>query len=56
MFTQFGETPLVVVRSFAGGAVLAPVADEAMPDAYERGGPYVAFGTVAGFLTSFVLT
>lgn len=54
-FAQFGETPLAAVRAFAGGAVLAAVADEVMPDAYEGGGPYVAFGTVLGFLTTFAL-
>ena len=55
-FTRFGETPLAAVRAFAGDAVLASVADELMPDAYEGGGPYVAFATVAGFLTTFALT
>ncbi|MFC4450024.1 ZIP family metal transporter [Halorussus aquaticus] len=56
VFAKFGKTPLAAVRAFAGGSVLASVADEVMPDAYEAGGPYVAFGTVAGFLTTFVLT
>ncbi|HEX7255765.1 MAG TPA: hypothetical protein VF236_07540 [Gaiellaceae bacterium] len=41
--------------AFAGGAVLASLADTLMPEAYREGGPYVAFATVAGFLLSFLL-
>ncbi len=41
--------------AFAGGAVLAAIADTLVPEAYREGGPYVAFATVAGFLLSFVL-
>jgi ZIP family zinc transporter len=41
--------------AFAGGAVLASLADTLMPEAYREGGPFVAFGTVAGFLLSFAL-
>lgn len=41
--------------AFAGGAVLASLADTLMPEAYEQGGPTVALSTAAGFLLSFVL-
>jgi zinc transporter, ZIP family len=49
------EEPLSVLLSFAGGAVLASLADTLMPDAYREGGPLVAFATAAGFLLSFLL-
>ena len=51
-----GEGPLAALLAFAGGAVLASLATTLMPDAYERGGPFVAFATAAGFLLSFVLS
>ncbi|GAA4964351.1 ZIP family metal transporter [Actinoplanes utahensis] len=41
--------------AFAGGAVLASLADTLMPEAYEKGGPLVALSTTAGFVLSFVL-
>jgi ZIP family zinc transporter len=50
-----GET-LSVILAFAGGAVLASLADTLMPDAYSKGGPFVAFATVGGFLASFLLS
>jgi len=50
-----GEEPLSVLLSFAGGAVLASLADTLMPDAYREGGPLVAFATVAGFLLTFLI-
>jgi zinc transporter, ZIP family len=50
------EEPLAVLLSFAGGAVLASLADTLMPDAYREGGPLVAFATAAGFLLSFLLS
>jgi len=48
--------PLAVLLSFAGGAVLASLADTLMPDAYREGGPLVAFATAAGFLLSFLIS
>jgi ZIP family zinc transporter len=42
--------------AFAGGAVLAAVADTLLPQAYRQAGPFVAFATVAGFLASFLLS
>ena len=50
-----GEGPLAVLLSFAGGAVLASLADTLMPDAYREGGAWVAFATAAGFLLSFLI-
>ena len=41
--------------SFAGGAVLAALADTLMPEAFERGRPLNAFATAAGFYVSFAL-
>jgi ZIP family zinc transporter len=41
---------------FAGGAVLASLADTLMPEAYKEGGSWVALATAAGFLVSFLLS
>jgi zinc transporter, ZIP family len=49
------EGPLAMLLSFAGGAVLASLADTLMPDAYREGGKWVAFATAAGFLLSFLI-
>jgi ZIP family zinc transporter len=56
LLSGIGEGPLSVLKAFAGGAVLASVADTLMPDAYRQGGPFVAFATAVGFLLSFVLS
>jgi zinc transporter, ZIP family len=50
------EGPLAVLLSFAGGAVLASLADTLMPDAYREGGAWVALATTAGFLLSFLIS
>ncbi|HYN96120.1 MAG TPA: ZIP family zinc transporter [Pilimelia sp.] len=42
--------------AFAAGAVVASLADTLMPEAYEKGGPYSALATAAGFLLSYVLS
>ena len=47
---------LSVLLSFAGGAVLASLADTLMPEAFEHGKPWNAFATGAGFFLSFVLS
>ena len=50
---------IAILLGFAGGAVLAALAALAsfvLPEAFEHGGPYVAFSTVAGFFLSFVLS
>ena len=41
---------------FAAGAVLASLADTLMPQAYEEGGPWVAWFTALGFLLSFLIS
>ncbi|HWG55678.1 MAG TPA: hypothetical protein VNT58_04060 [Gaiellaceae bacterium] len=46
---------LAVMLGFAGGAVLATLANTVFPEAFEHGGPYVAFATVVGFLVSYVI-
>jgi ZIP family zinc transporter len=46
---------LSVLLAFAGGAVLASLADTLMPDAYREGGALVAFATAAGFFLSFMI-
>ena len=46
---------LAFLLSFAGGAVLASLADTLMPEAFEHGRPLNAFSTAAGFFLSFVL-
>ena len=46
---------LAVALGFAGGAVLASLADTLMPEAFEHGRPLNAFATAAGFFLSFVL-
>ena len=49
-----GET-LALLLAFAGGAVLASLADTLMPEAFVKGKPLNAFATAAGFFVSFVL-
>lgn len=55
LFAGLSDATLAFVRAFAGGAILASLADELMPDAYRNGGPVVAFATAAGFFLSFFL-
>ena len=50
-----GDTTLAVALAFAGGAVIASLADTLMPEAFEHGRPLNAFATAAGFFVSFVL-
>lgn len=46
---------LAVALGFAGGAVLASLADTLMPEAFAEGRPFNAFATAAGFFLSYVL-
>ena len=55
LFSGVSATVLALVRATGGGAVLASLAIEIMPDAYEGGGPAVAFATAAGFIVTFML-
>ena len=49
------DDTLAVALAFAGGAVVASLADTLMPEAFEHGRPFNAFATAAGFFVSFVL-
>jgi len=49
------DATLSIALGFAGGAVLASLADTLMPEAFERGKPFTAFACAAGFFLSFVL-
>ena len=49
------DETLSLALGFAGGAVLASLADTLMPEAFEHGRPWNAFATAAGFFLSFVL-
>jgi zinc transporter, ZIP family len=49
------DSVLAVALGFAGGAVLASLADTLMPEAFQQGGALIAFATAAGFFVSFVL-
>lgn len=46
---------LALLLGFAGGAVLASLANTVLPEAFKQGGPWVAFATVAGFLVSYIV-
>lgn len=46
---------LAFALAFAGGAVLASLADTLMPEAFEHGRPFNAMSTALGFLLAFVL-
>lgn len=49
------ESALAFPLAFAGGAVLASLADTLMPEAFEHGRPLNSFATAVGFFVSFVL-
>ena len=49
------EHILAVCLAFAGGAVLASLADTLMPEAFEHGKPWNSFATAGGFFVSFML-
>jgi ZIP family zinc transporter len=53
--SSVSEEVLAFPLAFAGGAVLASLADTLMPEAFEHGRPWNAFATGAGFFLSFVL-
>ncbi len=56
VFAQFPEEHLAFPLAFAGGAVLASLADTLMPEAFEHGRPLNSMATAAGFLVSFILS
>lgn len=55
LFPEDPET-VSIPLAFAGGAVIASLADTLMPEAFKGGGPLVAFATVAGFFVSYLLS
>ena len=55
IFSGVSETSLSFAMAFAGGAVLASLADTLMPEAFEHGRPFNSFATAAGFFVAFVL-
>ena len=56
VFAQFSEESLAFPLAFAGGAVLASLADTLMPEAFEHGRPLNSMATAVGFLLSFILS
>ena len=56
VFVLLPEKHLAFPLAFAGGAVLASLADTLMPEAFEHGRPLNSMATAAGFLVSFVLS
>ena len=53
---NISELFLSLAESIAGGAILAMLASTMMPEAYELGGAFVAFSTIAGFLFGFLIS
>lgn len=49
-------TSIVFVEAFAGGGVMAMVAQTMLPHAFEEGGAPVGIASIAGFLAAFVFT
>ena len=56
VFARLPEEHLAFPLAFAGGAVLASLADTLMSEAFEHGRPLNSMATAAGFLVSFVLS
>lgn len=55
LFGDVAQRTLALVKAFAAGSVLAAIADEILPKAYDEGGPLVAIATTAGFFLTFLL-
>ena len=49
------DETLSFILAFAGGAVLAALADTVMSEAFEHGRPWNSFATAAGFLLALIL-
>ena len=52
---SFPRSLIFAVEAFAGGAILASLAGEIYPDAYEEAGPKITLATSIGFLGTFLL-
>lgn len=46
---------IAAIEAFAASAILASLAGEIYPDAYEEAGPYITLATSVGFLGTFLL-
>lgn len=46
---------IATIQAFAGGAVLAVLSTSMLPEAFDEGGPNIAFASAAGFAVAFVL-
>ncbi|MDQ4144028.1 MAG: zinc permease [Actinomycetota bacterium] len=55
VFSNVTDATLAFALAFAGGAVLASLADTLMPEAFVHGRPLNSFATAAGFFVGFVL-
>ena len=55
LLDSLSDRALSTTLAFAGGAVLASLANTVFPEAYKDGGPAVAMATVIGFLAAFLL-
>lgn len=55
VFSGVDEQLFALVHAFAGGSILAAIADEILPEAYDEGGPVIALATTAGFFLTFLL-
>lgn len=55
IFSGVGKSTLAFALAFAGGAVLASLADTLMPEAFEHGRPFNSLATALGFFVAFVL-
>jgi len=55
LFAGTGAAVLAGLRAFAGGAILASLADEVFPDAYEDVSSLTAVATALGFLMTHLL-
>jgi ZIP family zinc transporter len=54
--SELSANTLGIIIAFAGGAILAMLADTMMPEAYEEGGFSIGIATILGFLTAFFLS
>jgi len=55
LFAGTGDAVLAGLRAFAGGAILASLADEVFPDAYDDVSSLTAVATALGFLMTHLL-
>lgn len=55
-FAHASAYVIAVIQALAAGGILAMLANTMMPEAFELGGPLVAFATLAGFLSAFLMS